>query len=993
MKLLICLSLLAFPLAPLSGQTSSFDPAGVLSGLTVARFSTSGALSIQSMTSDAAGNIYVAGTTSALDFPVKNAAQPAIGEALLMRSVDRGVTWQGMSNPPVQPLTVTPHPSDPKTVLIGAADGIYKTSDGGRTWRHVFTWSTLIRNYTANVNIAIDATNPFNAYAFVPSLPNLFIASSDDGESWQARRLPYEGNIVEGFSPARMLWVDPNGSGTVGLGMFLSRDHGVSWSSMSQLPVESTGFSFTVPDPWHEAWIYASKPGPGTSGHLFRSKNWGVSWAEIRSPTWSNGSSFPAAVDFLALDSDIPDTLYAIDHDLAVSNDAAASWSYPGTSVAAPLALLSRQCGGGALLSISSVSFDFGLTWQPSKLTRVIDAASGPGCALYAVRQLASDAFVAKLGPGGKEVLWSTYLGGSDPESSTAVELDSQGNVYVAGATASADFPSTTQHSGTGGRKNVFSAKFDPDGRLIYSTVLGGEAEDVVTALSVNIRGEAHLAGYTNSKSFPVTPGAFHTEPGFLDGFAVKLASDGSIVYASYLPDFAPPTGSNYEYYQTPRMVAAASEASGSALYGGNNGKMGRMSPDGSSLSVLPSQAGPIFTMKADLQGNIYIAGQQLGTTLSGPCFQGYVFKQASYLHSGDIFVTKLSRDTLQQSYLAKLHGECQSWPGTLQVSPTGEATLSLWTYRSFPLLNPVIMSSTGVSVLARLNADGSEMLLSTHLVGGQAPAIALAADGSTYFSPSYAINLGLTGAAILQVPAPPVPGAPTVTGAFNAFSGATADSFVPGELLTITGQNFSPVFVDLGLNDSHALPKELGGIHVLFGDIPADMFQAAPDHVIFVAPSTAPGGNVQVRVVRGAQTSVPFIWARSDSSPGLLTVAFPNLPAGNLLDGNIRNADGSQNDSQHPAPPGSVVTLFATGLAAPGPIGLTWNPSKPFIPPTLVYQPGPGPARDEPHGIARHMPGFIDALYAVDVQIPGTASSGRNAIGVNYPGIGIYVK
>ena len=101
------------PLVLLHAQTASSDPAGVLGQFAIARVAGSGSESIQAMTSDLDGNIYIAGTTSSPDFPVKNATQPAIGGGLLMRSTDRGQTWQNIGIPLVVPLEIAPHPSDP----------------------------------------------------------------------------------------------------------------------------------------------------------------------------------------------------------------------------------------------------------------------------------------------------------------------------------------------------------------------------------------------------------------------------------------------------------------------------------------------------------------------------------------------------------------------------------------------------------------------------------------------------------------------------------------------------------------------------------------------------------------------------------------------------------------------------------------------------------------------------------------------------------------
>jgi uncharacterized protein (TIGR03437 family) len=129
--------------------------------------------------------------------------------------------------------------------------------------------------------------------------------------------------------------------------------------------------------------------------------------------------------------------------------------------------------------------------------------------------------------------------------------------------------------------------------------------------------------------------------------------------------------------------------------------------------------------------------------------------------------------------------------------------------------------------------------------------------------------------------------------------------------------------------------------------------------------------------------------------APGFLTRLYPALPPAGTVDGNIRNADGTLNDPQHPAAPGSTVTLFATGLTAPGVVPLLWNAP----PPQDQYQ-----QYSFLSGNARHMAGFIDAIWAVDFQIPAAPGDGvyvvpvpgvltRFQIGYVGSGLGVYVK
>jgi hypothetical protein len=96
-----------------------------------------------------------------------------------------------------------------------------------------------------------------------------------------------------------------------------------------------------------------------------------------------------------------------------------------------------------------------------------------------------ADMFVTKLNAAG-DILWSVVLGGSSFDSAHCVASDSEGNVYVAGRTASTNFPTLNAFRATAPSTNVnaFVLKLDPTGLLIYSTYLG-DAHAAANAITV----------------------------------------------------------------------------------------------------------------------------------------------------------------------------------------------------------------------------------------------------------------------------------------------------------------------------------------------------------------------------------------------------------------------------------------------------------------------------------------------------------------------------
>lgn len=161
------------------------------------------------------------------------------------------------------------------------------------------------------------------------------------------------------------------------------------------------------------------------------------------------------------------------------------------------------------------------------------------------------DAFVTRLNAAGTDVDYSTYLDGSIESFGHGIAVDSTFHAYVTGSTESSDFPTTPgafQRTLNAQpipnfpndilQSNAFVTKFSADGQsLVYSTFLGGTANDVAAAIALDPDGRACVTGNATSPDFPVTSGAFQrTMHGAGDVFVTKFQINGSgLFYSTFL--------------------------------------------------------------------------------------------------------------------------------------------------------------------------------------------------------------------------------------------------------------------------------------------------------------------------------------------------------------------------------------------------------------------------------------------------------------------------
>jgi Beta-propeller repeat/Abnormal spindle-like microcephaly-assoc'd, ASPM-SPD-2-Hydin len=243
-------------------------------------------------------------------------------------------------------------------------------------------------------------------------------------------------------------------------------------------------------------------------------------------------------------------------------------------------------------------------------------------------------------------LLYATYLGGSGDNQGTGVAVDASGNVYVTGYTDSTDFPLATLGSLTASDTHVFVAKLNATGStLVYADYIGGNSNDYGYALTLDGTNEVYVAGSTASSDFPVVGAYQAAHPGGFNAFITKISADGaSLLYSTYFggngsdtpAGIALDTSSNIliagNTSSTNFPVANAYQSTASANQGGlfgNYGFLSKFNPDGSQLiystyfggstnvtsscggspcwSTAPFSA--IRGLALDSSGNAYVAG------------------------------------------------------------------------------------------------------------------------------------------------------------------------------------------------------------------------------------------------------------------------------------------------------------------------------------------------------------------------------------------------
>ena len=163
---------------------------------------------------------------------------------------------------------------------------------------------------------------------------------------------------------------------------------------------------------------------------------------------------------------------------------------------------------------------------------------------------------VSKFSAGGSNLVFSTYIGGSTNDYSGGIALDPTGNIYITGQTYSSDFPMRNAAQATiAGLSDIFVAKLGPTGtNLLYSTYWGGPQDEAGMCITADSAGNAFVSGWTYSaRNFPVTANRFQSKAGgypqdnnrdaFVLKFKTTVSGASSMLLSSWLGGSTDETG------------------------------------------------------------------------------------------------------------------------------------------------------------------------------------------------------------------------------------------------------------------------------------------------------------------------------------------------------------------------------------------------------------------------------------------------------------------
>ena len=465
------------------------------------------------------------------------------------------------------------------------------------------------------------------------------------------------------------------------------------------------------------------------------------------------------------------------------------------------------------------------------------------------------------------QLILSTYIGGSQSDTGTAIGHDSFGYVYVSGTTQSNDLSSNGVPAigGLTGTSDIFLARIDPhstpDRQLVYLSYVGGSGDETLNGMVVTPHGDVYLTGRTSSSDFPAANAAQTTLSGASDAFVmwVNPSQDSPINYSTYIGGSGDDIGDGITVDSKGRIFVA-----GTTLSSDFPVINGFQTANGSNQTAFVAGFDPSQSGSASLIYSSYIggAGSEAGRGIAAarddtvwvvggtfsPDFPVTGFSyQPAYQPGGDGFIAHIDPSQSGQAslqYATLLSGSHSDGPDDIRsvvVDPSGRIIVAGYTgSQDFPITGAnILQSSYGgnfdafISILdPRINSGerSAQLIYSTFYGGNQA-------DIPFDLKLDPAGNLYLTGFTVS-------PNLPVTKNALQpTYSMVTLDGFAlrfnPSKpASSATSLNYSSYIEGAGSQISYGIDYDASGNIFMTGYTTAPLFDALGG-----LPKTSPQG------------------------------------------------------------------------------------------------------------------------------------------------------
>jgi Ca2+-binding RTX toxin-like protein len=219
-----------------------------------------------------------------------------------------------------------------------------------------------------------------------------------------------------------------------------------------------------------------------------------------------------------------------------------------------------------------------------------------------------SDVFIARYDANGNQ-LWIDQFGSSSSDNANGITIDSSGNVYVVGYTAST-LPGNTKL----GINDAFITKYNASGNILWIKQFGSSLSDIAYGVSTDVSGSIYVVGQTYGTL------ASNSALGSIDGFLAKYDGNGNQIW---IDQFGSSTSDNARAVTTDSSgnIYVAGDTYGSlsgyTSLGSNDGFLIKYNAGGNQVWAKQfgsSGSDNINSIRIDKTGNIYVAGYTSGS-------------------------------------------------------------------------------------------------------------------------------------------------------------------------------------------------------------------------------------------------------------------------------------------------------------------------------------------------------------------------------------------